>query len=321
MIRPFGLRDAWLIKHLQARGTAFDLKRRLLSSSSPILLAVAGLATQHHAGAFTYVHEGLDGSGRQGFVQLTPRDDDLAWDLTFLSPSLDDHKASVVLWQDLLSHAVLAGVEEKVLRLYARCPDDAETETLLRRAGFSLVTREEVFAVSTGPGPAAMPRGFREADSEDGWALRELHRQVVPPLVFQAQGTSEIDISGSMIPSLGTRHHDYLWTEKGRIIAHLSLESGAQGHWIECVVRPDYRADLLPYIKYLMSIIDVSSDRPIYFSVPDYSVGLGWLLRTLGYDSYAEQLVMVAHTVSRVAICRPILMAGMEGTVDIVPRG
>jgi hypothetical protein len=324
VIRPFGLRDAWAIKHLQPRGVAFGL-RRLLGSSSPVSSAVLGLLTRRLLGALTLVYYGPKRSNVRGFAQLEPRRDGQAWDLTFLAPSLDERQALPCIWQDLLAYAVVAAAQQQALRLYARPPQDSEIEQLLRRAGFALVTREEVFALSEPPPPAALPRGFREADRQDAWALSELYRKAIPPLAYQAQGPVQLGSLG-LSSGLGSRPAGYVWTEKGEIVAHLTLSALPRGYWIECAVHADYRGELLPYIAYLISLTDCSPSRPAYLAVPDYNVGLGWLLRTLGFVSYSRQLVMVAHTANRVSVARPIAASSRESTVDMAtpvsaPRG
>ena len=316
MIRPFGLRDAWEIRHLQPRGVSFDLRRLLQGSSSPASSALLGLVTHHYLGAYTLVHYGPKCSDVRGFVQLEPRRDGQAWDLTYLAPSLDEPQALPGIWHELLKYAIRAGADQRVLRLYARPPQDSEVELLLRRAGFALVGREEIFALSEPLSPVAPPRGFREADRQDVWALRELGRKTIPPLAYQARDAWELEEWPRAALTQGSQS-DYVWTDKGEVVAHLRLDSGPRGHWIECVVRPEYRGDLLPHMRYLVSLTNCSPSRPVYFAVPDYTVGLGWLLRTLGFGAYGKQLIMVAHTVSRARVSRPVVATGLESSVDI----
>ncbi len=320
MIRPFGLRDAWKIKQLQPRGVAFDLRRLLLRSSLPTSSAILGSLTRQSLGAITFVYYGSNRSDVRGFIQLAPRKGGSAWDLTYLAPSLDDRQGLPSTWCDLLRHAIQAGAERQVMRVYARPPEDGEMEHLLRRVGFALVGREEVFALTEPPPPTAPPRGFRLADRQDSWELRELHRKTMPPVVYQACGAWPMGDRSSTLLGMSHEQTDYVWTEKGEIVAHLGLAAGPKGYWIECVVRPHYRADLLPHIQHLVSLTDCSKSRPVYFAVPGYSVGLGWLLRTLGFGSYSQQLVMVAHTVHRVPVYKPVPASAMEGCPEMTPQ-
>ncbi len=315
VIRPFGLRDAWAIKHLQSRGVRFDL-RRVLDAPSPTRSALLALWTRHHLGAPTLVYYGAKRSDVRGFVQLEVQRGGQTWDLAYLAPSLEEQEDAPYIWQELITQAILMAAEHQVLRVYARPPQDSEIEQLLRRAGFALVTREEIYVLSEPPTPLAQPRGLRQADREDSWALGELYRKAMPPLVYQAQETIRLEGLGR-VPLLNNKHMDYVWTERGEIVAHLSLVSHPRGYWIECAVLPSYRSELLPHISYLLSLTDCSPVQPVYFAVPSYDVGLGWLLRTLGFGSFGEQLVMVAHTAKRVRVSRPVVGTAFESTVDV----
>lgn len=317
MIRPFSLWDAPNVRHLQTRGTAFDLKRCLLSTQNPTRSAILGLVSGHHIGARTLVHTEGPGTDPVGFVQLLPRDDGSSWDLVCVAPALDEGPPSACLWQDLLSQAIITAAEQRVARIYARAPLHGDSAMVLRRSGFTMVGCEDIFASSAAQPASPMPAGLRPVAEEDAWALGELRRQVIPPLVYQAQWFAPEEVALSS-QAMGAAQGGYVWVEDGSIVAHLSLDSTARGHWIECTVRPERRGDLLPHLRYLLYVANGLDHRPVYVSVPDYTVGLGWLLRTLGFESYGRQQVMVAHTVSRVTVSRPAVAHGLEGRVDII---
>lgn len=313
MIRSFSLRDAPAIWRLQTRGAAFDYKRRLLSSPHPTRSAVLGLVSGHYVGARTLVHTNRADDRPVAFVQLLPREDGACWDVSCIAPALDDRQDVACHWQDLLGQAVIMAAEQCVSRIYARPPVDGEAAAILRRCGFSMVGCEEIF-VSSGRRPKApMPPNLREVRDGDAFALSELRRQVIPPLVYQAQWFGPEEAASSARAGNG-----YVWVEEGALVAHMALESTGRGHWIECIVRPGRRGDLLPYLRWLMYMADGEGSRPIYVAVPDYTVGLGWLLRMLGFESLGRQQVMVAHTVSRVTVARPAVAHGLEGGVDMV---
>lgn len=317
MIRPFSLWDAPNVRHLQTRGTAFDLKRRLLSTQNPTRSAVLGLVSGHHIGARTLVYTQGTGSDPVAFVQLLPREDGSSWDVVCIAPTLDESPQSACLWQELLSQAIITAAEQRVARIYARAPLSGDSAMVLRRSGFTMVGCEEIFASSAAQPASSMPAGLRPVAENDAWSLDELRRKVIPPLVYQAQWFAPEEAAlGS--PAIGAAQGGYVWIDEGSIVAHLSLDSTARGHWIECIVRPERRGDLLPYLRYLLYIANSDDHQPVYVSVPDYTIGLGWLVRTLGFESYGRQQVMVAHTVSRVTVSRPAVVHGLEGRVDIV---
>ena len=320
MIRPFGLRDILTIRRLLARGVAFDLRRLLLSASSPTSAALFGYFTHNQLGTVTCMNDDSDG-GLKGFAQVRPRADRAEWDLAFLAPSLDQHKDASRLWHELLSHLIILGASHDILRIYARSSEDAEVEDVLRGVGFTLVTREEVFSLSFIPAqPPSLnpPTGLRPVEREDRWALSELWRQVVPPLVRQAHGDSPYWGAGAHRILKGPAPaQEFVWIERGEIAAYLGLSSGPRGHWLDIIVRPEHRADLLPHIGYVLSLTQCSASAPLYCPVADNSIGLGWVLRTLKFESHARQVTFVVHTAARVPVRRPIVIPSLEAGIDV----
>ena len=318
MIRPFGLRDVFAIRRLTPRGVGFDLRCLLLHSPSPAHCALLGYLTRHHLGTITCIHERSKELETEGIIQVWPCADQAEWDLAFLAPSLDHHRDAPDVWLRMLTHLIVLAARRDVERVCARSSEDAEAEDLLRKAGFTVVEREEVFVLSHQPAPAPSPKGLRQLDRRDREALDELYSQVRPPLVQQAEGLQRHWSTPPHLTSLGlVAASEHVWAERGRIIAYLGLCSSSRGHWLEVVVRPERRADVLPYAKHVLTLARCTARTPVYCPVPDHDVGLGWLLRTLGFESYSRQVLLVAHTVARVPVGRRITISGLERSVDM----
>ncbi len=315
MIRPFGLSDVMAVRRLAPRGTAFDLRQQVLQPASPARAALLGLLTHQHVGAVTCVQASPADGGVIAFIQAAPRANVPEWDLAHLGPSLDDRRDATELWHDLLAHLVVTGALRGVERIYARAPEDVEIETILRQCGFTVLTREEVFVLTRQPAPGPLPRGMHRVERQDRAAVEELCRQVVPPLLCQAEGLAPGGAAEGA--GRGEAAEEYLWADRERALAYLSLARGRAGSWLEILVRPVWRADLLPAIRYLLTRTPCSDEHPIFSPVPDFAVGLGWLLRTLGFESYSRQTLLVAHTVARVPVRRRVFVAGLERGVDV----
>jgi len=313
--RTFALKDLWVLKHLEQRGVGFDLRNTLIRPRTPSQAAVIGYLTRHRFGAVTCVqsHAELSGPEPEGFAQVWPQDSALSWHLSYLAPSLDEHAAADQVWSILLCQLLQCAARQGVRRLFARCAEDAEIEGVLRQNGFGLVTREEVYVLTMPPPPAPAPRGLRRLDEADQWALRQLYRQAVPSLVQKAEGFGVHEVRSPLQSLASAPDEHYVWVDRGEIIAHLAMSRSRLGSWLDGVVRPDRRADALPYMHHVLAQQPCSPERPLYVSVPDYAVGLGWLLRTLGFETFARQAVMVAHTVARQSVARQALMPGIEG--------
>ena len=316
MIRPFGLRDILAIRQLASLGVAFDLRRALLYGRSPAFSAVFGYLTRHYLGPMTCIEQ----TDRQvsGFCQVWPRSQRTTWEIGFLAPSIEYRDTSTNTWHQLLTNAIRVAVENQVQRVYARVPEDPEMESVLRKAGFTVVTHEEIFALASPSQPAPRPRGLKPVARGDEWYLRELYRQAMPPLIKQSEGPIPDWYSPSKrVLTRFSRTREMIWIEQGRANAYFSLCSSANGYWLEMVVRPECRGDALPYIKHLLSLADGAPNRPIYCPIPDYAVGLGLMLQTQKFQSYTRQVLFVAHTVARVPVSRPLVMPALDNTIDI----
>jgi hypothetical protein len=320
VIRPFGLRDVLTLRQLQPRSTAFDLKRLVLAASSPAGSALAAYFTRNHLGTPTYVRESAERDGR-GFAQVRPRPNGSEWDLLFIAPSLDDHKDTAGIWHALLNHLIVLAGQQSVLRIYARSPEDAEVETVLRGVGFSILAREEVFVLSVPATPAPQPKGMRRASRQDREALICLCQRAMPSLVRKAELSSGDwcqAVTRRLRRQVGRarRADEFICMAKGQIIAYLSMRESSAGYWLEVIVHPEYRGDVLPYIRYILTLAECSPGQPLYCGVPDFGVGLGWILRTLEFVPYARQALLVAHTMARVPVRPTVIIPGLEGGVE-----
>lgn len=317
--RRFALRDTWKVRKLQQHMMVFDLQRLLLDPVVPWQAALANVLLQGHAGAVTLVRDKPGSDGQlDGFIGAYPRHHSRDWDLAFLAPALDYEQHAPLCWSELLTNLTIYAAQCGAQRLSARLAEDAEAEDLLRRAGYSVVVREEVFALACRPGPAAVPKGLRRIEPRDAPSLRALYRDAIPPLVQQTDRVPPVwQLARGPTFSAVTGDIDYIWSDKGKALAHLMVRSGLHGYWLDVIVRPEYRADLLPCIKFVLTLTDCSEVQPIYCPVADYNVGLSWPLRSLGFVPYTRQVTMVAHTMARVPFRHLALVPGLEHSVDI----
>ena len=104
---------------------------------------------------------------------------------------------------------------------------------------------------------------------------------------------------------------------KDEALAYLRLTQSPSGFWLDIAVRPERRAELLPHLKFVLTLTECSPTRPVYCPVPDYGVGVGWLLRTIGFTTYARQVLLAAHTMARARVRRPLMIPGLEGSMDV----
>jgi len=318
VIRPFGLRDVLTIRRLEPQGVAFDLERLLLDAPSPLQAALVGCLSRYHLGAVTCIHEGAEErKDLRGFVQAWPNAKQSRWDLAYIAPALGQPAANDI-WYRLLTYLIIFAAEQGVYRVFARSAEDGEAEDVFRQAGFRVAGCDEVFRLVEAQPSLAIPKGLRPLGEQDRWAVQQLYSQLVPRCAQDPDTGSpyRTTLNPSTL-STSTVAGEFVWSEKGQVLAYYGLLSGARGYWLEVLVRPEHRGDILHHIKYLLSLTHSAGERPIYCAVPDYAVGLGWLLRTLHFESYARQVLLVAHTAVRVRARQNALVTRLEGGVDV----
>ncbi len=318
MIRPFGLYDILTVRHLQRRSVPLDLRRQVLYRDAPARAALIGYLTQHRLGPLTWIYSGADGAGAGGaFAQVWPIADRPDWNLSRLAPALDENEGAEAIWREMLRGLVRKAADSGIYRIVTRVEEGASAEYVLRRSGFVATTRQELFMLPAAPGPVPCPKHLVPAAPRHDWALGELYRQVVPRFVQEAEASFCHACASPRRHSLGGEAvQEYVWQDEERVNAYLAVSASARGAWVEFLVRPEYRADILPHIRYVIGTLR-SPERPIYCPVPDYDVGVGWLLRTLGFQTVGRQAHMVMHVAARVPVRRPLLVTGLEGSVDI----
>jgi hypothetical protein len=314
------------VRRLQSQGVAFDLKRVLLFPALPLQSALLGYVTRHHFGAFTCVEDarpedepfGGDLNTCAAFAQVLPRADGSAWDLAYLAPDLAAADQVLDRWLQLVSLLMILAAERGVQRLCARSPEDAPVEDALRQAGFSVLGREEVFCLRAPQNPSPCPPGLTSMSGRHRPAVAALYHQVHPRLHQQAESAPPCVVNDSYahiaLPGAST---EYVWFRENRLVAYFGLTRSARGHWLDVMVRPEFRGELLPALKYVLAQTDCSEALPVFSAVPDHGVGLGWVLRTLGFESFARQSLLVAFPLARIPQRRPVMVSGLEGRVDV----
>jgi hypothetical protein len=319
VIRPFGLHDITVMRQLQKQSVPLDLRRQVLYRDAPARAALIGYLTHHRLGPLTWLYDPSATPGDpQAFAQVWSVPDRSDWTLSRMAPALDGDEAAAETWRVILHELVRQAADYGVFRIVTRVDEGSQAEQVLRSSGYVVTTRHELFRLNTVPELAAYPRPLRPALPQDDWALGELYRQVVPRAVQEAETSfSHACASPRRYVLSGEHVREYVWHDEERVNAYLAMSLAPRGCWLEILVQPEYRADIMPHIRQVLSDCQDGSERPVYCAVPDYAVGLGWLLRTLGFEAIGRQAHMVMHVASRVPVRRPLMVGGLEGSVDI----
>jgi hypothetical protein len=185
--------------------------------------------------------------------------------------------------------------------LIAEVDEDHPAFESLRRAGFAIYARQQIWGWQGRPPPEQEhDQLWRSEVPADAEAIQWLVASVVPGLVLQVEAS----------PGRGRRGLLH-WSE-GELRAYLDLERGPRGVWAQPYIHPAVEGiDAL-----LAGFLRRSSepDRPTYLCLRSYQGWMAGALERIGFERIADQAVMVrrlAATVRRaVAAALPALNHG-----------
>lgn len=301
--RPFMPYDLPLVRRLAAQGVSFDsemtlthgalssLSSTLLSAlffsegSSPIFILREGEA-EYAAG---FRHKSGEQHARIGFI----------------APGLDQPFGEEA-WSALIDAMVWAAGKRGAHTLNAEVDELSPAFAVLRRCGFALYARQDLWLRPPAPLPDADAALLRPANEEDAFAVNTLYANVVPRMVLQADAP----------PAPG---HGLVYEERGRVVAFVSVTEGRNGIYLQPFLHPemDHHAGALHAAA--LARLPRAERLPVYICVRRYQDWLRVPLLDMGFEPYMSQAVMVKHTVARVEHPALSTAPSLAGAVRIVP--
>jgi hypothetical protein len=313
---PFTAGDSLRVYRLQRKGISLDLQRSLTQSYAPLREAWLAFLTQQAMGQPTYVLYDLrDG---EGFVQVGYRPHQAAADVSFLSPALADAgERAANIWTRLLDGAVVEAAERGIQRVFASLPESGTEVDVFHQAGFMLYAGEEVYRlVQPGGGRrgATSPR-LRPQHPEDWPAIQKLCVAITPQRIRQAEG----GIAVAARRERECRRYVLPGENGNDLLAVLNLCVGGLGHWLRVLVHPDARDVTKDLIEWGVAELVGRAVRPIYCNVRKYEGGVRASLAAVGFEPYANQALMVKHTVAWVKAPAQELVPALKSSAEPVP--
>lgn len=286
-VRTFTPIDLPLIHRLVPQGVILDSATALTHGIHVVEGAVMGTLPLADLGMPTFVLR----EGEGGYIaQFRHKNGDHHAHIVLIAPSLKMHGADLA-WLRLLNAMVAAAGRRSAHTLRGEVAETGDEFALLREAGFATYTRQEIWRREPGPLPARekdKTNVLRAGSDLDSFALAGLHVAVVPRMVRQAEPAPD--------PRQGL-----LYEHKGRLSAHVTLQEGKFGVYVQGLFRPDLSA---AEVESILAAALASAPRaeklPIYVRVPRYEEHLERPLDSLGFAPGRAQAVMVRHTTRRV---------------------
>ncbi len=325
MIRPFNLRDLPLVHRLSEHGVSLHMESALTKNLHPTRGALFSLV----GGDFpTYVWKS-DKNGLAGFIQLFLDEESVHAHILYLSSTVDHNQAKGTAetavsvtnnsannsngerpyqvnedaWLPLLDQAVVEAGQRGLHTLVAEVDELSDELPVLRRAGFVVYTRQDVWVLADGQ--AAQAEGnkniLRPRKADDDWDIQLLYANTVPRLVQQVEPMPPLhDGSGWVL------HED------NDLAAFVHVHVGPVATWMRLFIHPSAETQVDKIITAVVQQNPTAADRPIYCCVRRYQSWIQQALERSGFALWGSQAVMVKHIVQKATKPLTDLAAALE---------
>jgi hypothetical protein len=299
MIRPFQLRDLGLIRRLGERGVVFQTQNALTSVPHPVRYALANMLV---GGGSTYVWRSKQPNA-SGYAQLNSAEARANAYLANVGLEIHESASEVPdedVWLPLLEQLIEVAGRKGVNNLIAEADEDGPQLPLLRRAGFVVYTRQDIWINDQGVGRQSGEL-LVERQSVDDWDVSVLYSSIVPGMIQSVEPSPPLQ-SG----------RNWLLREEGELTAYIHIDSGTVADWMRLFIHPNARTKPTKIIEAALTTQTATVEHPIYCCVRRYQSWLLGALERSGFRPWGSQAVMVKHIVQRVDSPAP----GLENVLE-----
>jgi len=311
MIRPFNLRDWALVHRLSEQGVLLHTESALTKNLHPVRDALFSIV----GGDFpTYVWKAERGNAA-GFVQLYVEDDSQNVHLLYLSSTADQITSSEgdngsasgpsrvineTVWLSLLDKAVVEAGRQGIQSLVAEVSETGAELPVLRRAGFAVYTRQDVWILTEAKNKR-QEKILSPRQPTDDWEIQLLYANTVPRLV-------------QLVEPMPPLYDGEGWVlrESDELTAFVHIRNGPVATWVRLFIHPNAEAQSDEIIAAALQINPPTSSHPVYCCVRRYQSWVQNALQRTGFRLWGSQAVMVKHTVHHLQKAVPDLAAVLE---------
>lgn len=310
MIRPFTLRDLPLVRRLSEQGISLHTQSDLADNLYPLRGALFSMVV---GGDFpTYVWKSEDREV-MGFIQLLLDAEHNHARILFLSPALVSGNGPVApavdgngfeqAWLSLLDQAVIAAGQHGVYSLVAEVNETGPELPVLRRAGFAVYTRQDIWIVEEAAQVNHTSKiRLEHRHAADDWDIQLLYANMVPRLVQSVEP----------MPTLSDEEAWVLRNSQNELEAFVHIHKGSAATWMRFFIHPNAEADTSAIVTAALQVNAPRPNRPVYCCVRRYEGWFTTALERCGFRIWGSQAVMVKHTVHFAKKPMPKLSTVME---------
>lgn len=306
MIRPFHLRDLTLVHRLAERGMVLQTQTALTGVPRPTRRALLHMLV---GGRYlTYIWKSDRGKA-SAFAQMCWREGDVSAyimniGLESSKPSADSDEIEYATeWLGLLDEFVKEAGRLGIHNLVAEAPEGSNELEILRRAGFAIYTRQDVWVFDR----VVLDKGditLSPKQKIDEWDINILYSNSVPGLIHSVEPT----------PPSHSGQNWILRENNGELVAYLHVHSGSAASWMQLFIHPNAQTKPKEIVRTALGLIEPSPNHPVYCCVRRYQSWLQNALETTGFQPWGSQAVLVKQIVQPIKESKRLL-------TEMIPSG
>lgn len=297
MVRPFDLRDLALVRRLGTQGVALHAVSALVDDLHPLRDALMSMVVGGEFPTFVWKQDNGESSG---FVQLRVLTTSPQAFILYISPRIDTGRddgyltgdnhtdADASRWLALLDHAIVEAGQRGVHSVVAEVDELAPELPLLRRAGFAVYTRQDIWKVTRAGRRSVNGCNLvlQRRQPADDWDIQLLYANMVPRLVQLVEPMP-----------LVTDGDTWVLRDGEELAAFVHIHHGNNAAWLRFFIHPDAEMDAADIAAAALDVAMQKETDVVYCCVRRYESWLPSALERSGFELWASQAVMVKHTV------------------------
>ncbi len=314
MVRPFDLRDLALIRRLGERGISLHTASALAENFHPLRSAIMSMLA---GGEYpTYVWKPENGE-QAGFIQLRIPNSSVQAYVVYISPRCEPSKdaprgeappraADCAVWLALIDEAVAGIGARGIHHVIAEVDEHSDELPVLRRAGFAIYTRQDIWSLRAGQYRPQNNGGYQltRRAAADEWDIQLLYANTVPRLVQLVEP----------LPPPG-EGEGWVLRDDGELAAFVSIRRGTVATWLRFFIHPEAEAEADQIVAAALDVAFAQEANQVYCCVRRYEGWLPGALERGGFSVLSSQAVMVrhiAHHAPRVAAEAAVAIEGQR---------
>lgn len=317
MIRPFHLRDVALVHRLGEQGVILQTQAALTRISRPTRKAMIHMFV---GGSFNTFVWKSDDREAVGFAQLSMDSGNTSAHLTCIGAqgggesSADNINVEEDIWLSLLDDLAREAGRRGIHNLVAEADEEGPELSLLRRAGYAVYTRQDIWICDQTPENDSNEL-LQSRQLIDDWDISVLYSNIVPGLIQSVEPAPPV-FTGE----------NWVLRENGELSAFVHILSGPVASWMRLLIHPNAHTKPRNIISDALGLKSPTPEHPIYCCVRRYQSWLQTPLEQAGFRYWGSQAVLVKHMTLRAQKHAPTKHAVLEtqavagGTSPFVPE-